>query len=265
MKPFDVKGSMKMSLPSPPSLSERLLDELKRLGREGRTTLELSVTNRYPHIDKPVDFTVRLWHFDPLYNRLPVVRANVAIWRSDTSDASTKMDVITDENGEATVTETYAGPADLTYYAEYTPSSDSPFTGSRSNTVIIKARVGTTLTLEWPLDERVCEGLRCCGPVRGRLTDQDDNGVEGKEIVITAHWCDSNNDSGTKPAVTLTSELDGFVRQIWMYYQLTGDYEWWSDRIKANFAGDDTYHASETRWIFAERIIDHFNPPYLGV
>ncbi len=49
-----------MSISSPPSVSERLQDELKRLRREGRTTLELSVTNRYPHIDKPVDFTVTL-------------------------------------------------------------------------------------------------------------------------------------------------------------------------------------------------------------
>jgi len=251
MKPLDFKGSMKMSLPSPPSLSERLLDALKRLGREGRTTMELSVTNSYPGIHKPVDFTVKLWHFDPLYIQLPVQLAKVAIWRSDTNGESTKMDVITDENGEATVTETYADPADLTYYAEYAPSSTSPFTGSNSNTVIIKARIGTSLTLEWPMNERTCEGLRCCGPVRGRLIDQYDDGVEGREIVITAHWCDSNNDSGIKPVLTLKSDSNGFFSRVWTHYQITGDYEWWSDRIKAEFAGDGSYHRTGSGWVLA--------------
>ena len=240
-----------MSLPSPPSLSERLLDELKRLGREGRTTIELSVTSSYPDIHKPVDFTVRLWHFDPLYIRLPVQLAKVAIWHSDTSGTSTKMDVITDENGEATVTETYTDPADVTYYAEYTPSSDSPFTGSKSNTVMIKARIGTTLTLEWPVNERMCKDLRCCGPLKGRLTDQYHYGIGGREIVITAHWGDSNNDSGTEPVLTLKSDSEGFVSQVWTHYQITEDYEWWSDRIKAEFAGDDAYHATGSGWVFA--------------
>lgn len=213
--------------------------------------MELSVTSRYPHIDMPVDFTVKLSHFDPLYIRVPVQLAKVAIWRSDTSGTSTKMDVITDENGEAKMTETYTGPADVTYYAEYTPSSDSPFTGSKSNTVIIKARIGTTLTLEWPANERMCKDLRCCGPLKGRLTDQYDYGVEGKEIAITAHWCDSNNGSGTKRILMLRSDSFGFVSQVWAYYQMTGDYEWWSDRIEADFAGDDVYHATNSGWVFA--------------
>ncbi len=240
-----------MSIPSHPSVSERLRDELKRLQREGRTRLELSVTHSYPDIHKPVDFTVRLWQFDPLCIWQPVQFEKVAVWHSDASGTSTKMDVITDPNGEATVKETYAEPADLTYYAEYTPPGNSPFKGSSSNTVMIKARVGTTLTLEWPMNERVCEDLRCRGPLRGRMTDQFHNGIEGREIVITAHWCDSNNDSGTKPVLTLKSDSDGFVSQVWTHYQITGDYEWWSDRIKAEFAGDDVYHATNSGWVFA--------------
>ena len=155
----------------------------------------------------------------------------------------------TDSNGEATVTETYADPTDLTYYAEYTPSSNSPFKGSSSNTVTIKARVGTELTLEWPMNERVCEDLSCCGPLRGRLTDQYDNAVEGKEIVITAHWYDSNNDSGVKPVFTLKSDSYGFVTQMRSPYRVTGHYELWYDRVKADFEGDDTYRLSVSEWV----------------
>jgi hypothetical protein len=251
IKPSNVKEKLKPLMPSHPSVSERLRDELKRLGREGRTTLELSVTNRYPDIGKPIDCTVRLWHFDPLYIRLPVQWEKVAVWRSDTTGTSTKMDVITDESGRATVTETYAGPADLTYYAEYTPSSDSPFTGSRSNTVMLKARIGTRLTLEWPANERMCTDLRCCGPVTGRLADQYDHGLEGREIVISAHWDDSNNGTGIKPILTLKSDSAGLFSQVLTHYQITGDYEWWSDRIKAEFVGDDAHHATDSGWVLA--------------
>ncbi len=241
-----------MPIPSQPVVSERLKDEFERLGREGRTTMELRARDRNPSIGEPVDFTVRLWHFDPLYIWLPLHGANVAIWRNETSGASTKIDVTTGSNGEATVTQTYADPTDLAYYAEYTPSSNSPFKGSSSNTVKIKARLGTTLTLEWPMNERVCEDLRCYGPSRGRLIDQYGNGVEGKEIVITAHWNDSNNDSGAKPILTLKSDSHGFVSQMWNHYQLTGNYELWYDRIKADFAGDAVYHVSDTRWVFGD-------------
>jgi len=101
------------------------------------------------------------------------------------------------------------------------------------------------------VNERLCKDLRCCGPLRGRLTDQYDYGVEGKEIAITAHWGDSNNDSGTEPVLTLKSDSDGFVSQVWTHYQITGDYEWWSDRIKAEFASDDAYHATDSGWVFA--------------
>jgi hypothetical protein len=67
------------------------------------------------------------------------------------------MDAMTDEKGEATVKEAYADHVDLTYYTEYTPFGNGPFTGSNSNTVMTKAQFGTTLTLEWPTNERVCE------------------------------------------------------------------------------------------------------------
>ncbi len=214
--------------------------------------MELGVTDRNPNIDEPVDFTVRLWRFNPLCVWLPVHGAKVAVWRNDVSGASTKTDVITDPNGEATVTEAYSDPTDLTYYAEYTPPHDSPLKGSSSNTVIIRARIGTTLALQWPMDERVCEDLRCCGPLRGRLTDQYDNGIGGKEIVVTAHWYDSNNDSGVTPVTTMKSDSRGFVHQMWSHYQLTGHYELWYDRIKADFAGDDAYHGSGSEWVFGD-------------
>jgi len=247
-----------MPIPSHASVPERLRNELKRLKREGRTKLELSVTNSYPHIDQPVDLAVRLQQFDPLCIWLPVQFERVAIWRNDGSGASTKMDVITEPNGGATVKELYSDAADLTYYAEYTPPSNRPLMGSHSNSVTIKARIGTTLTLEWPAKDRVCEDLRCCGPLRALLSDQYHNGVEGKEITFTAHWCDSKGDSGTTQILKLQSDSSGFISQTWTHYQLTGDYERWYDRIRAEFAGDDVYHATDSGWALATRKVRTF-------
>ncbi len=241
-----------MSKPSRPPVSTRLEGELKRLRREGRTVMELSVTNRNPNIDEPVDFTVRLWHFSPLCVWLPVRGATVVVRRTSMNGISMQADVTTDDSGEATVTETYTDPADLACYAEYIPASNSPFKGARSNTVTVTARVGTALTLEWPMDERVCEDLKCYGPARGRLSDQYGNGVRDKEIIITAHWHDSNDSRGTRSVLRLRSDSQGFIRQTLNHYRLVGNYELWYDKIRAEFAGDSTHHLSATGWIYGD-------------
>jgi hypothetical protein len=61
-----------------------------------------------------------------------------------------------------------------------------------------------------------------------------------------------NSDSGTTPVLTLESDSDGFVSQAWTHYQSTGDYER-SDRIIAEFAGDDAYHATDRGRLFARK------------